>query len=399
MKIAVIGGGASGMTAAISAARCGGEVTIYERFDRVGKKILATGNGRCNLTNINADICNYHGADTEFIRYTLNSFWVKESLAFFKELGLLYKAEDDGKVYPYSNVAASVLDVLRLELERLGVKFEYQFEAKSVRKVKNEFIIESYTGSTAAADRVIVAAGGKASPALGSNGSGYPILESFGHRLTELNPSLVQIKLKNNPFKSLNGLKVDAVISLKNGTENKGEVLFTDYGISGPAVFEISGSVGKEPSAQITLDLMKEYSKEEVFEILKHHRKVFRVVDELFCGIFAKRIGQVIVKNSIDCKLNADIKTLTDSDLKKISDTVKAFTVVADGTMSWNNAQVTAGGIEVSGFNPKTFESKFAEGLYATGEVLDIDGDCGGYNLQWAWSSGYIAGRNAVENG
>lgn len=386
------------MMAGISAARCGGEVTIYERFDRMGKKVLATGNGRCNLSNVNADICNYHGKNPQFLKDTLNSFWVTETLDLFRELGLLYKVEEEGKVYPYSNAAASVLDILRFELERLGVNVEYEFEVKTVKKTKDGFMIEGYNNATAKADRVIVATGGKASPSLGSNGSGYPILEGFGHRLTKLNPSLVQIKLKNNPFKPLNGLKLYAVISVNDKIKNRGEVLFTDYGISGPAVFGVSGIIGKDSSAKISLDLMSEYSKDEIVEILKHHRAIFGVVDELFCGVFVKRIGQVIIKNSVEYKLNQDINVLENRDLERIAETVKCFEVTTEGTMSWNNAQVTAGGIEVSDFDSVTMESKLTKGLYATGEVLDIDGDCGGYNLQWAWSSGYIAGKNAVEN-
>ena len=193
MEAAVIGGGASGIAAAIAAAREGAKVTIYERFDRIGKKILATGNGRCNLTNINAGIKNYYGGNRDFIADSINIFKVCDTLDFFKEIGLLYKVEDEGKVYPYSNSASSVLDVLRFELERLKVNIVYNFEVKDIFSRKNKFIILSYDGEKAEAERVIVASGGKASPSLGSNGSGYRLLEHFGHKLTPLFPSLVQI--------------------------------------------------------------------------------------------------------------------------------------------------------------------------------------------------------------
>lgn len=401
MKIAIIGGGASGMMAAISAAKSGAEVVICERFDRLGKKILATGNGRCNLSNTNACKENYHGRDVAFIEYATEHFWVNNTLDFFEKLGLLYKIESDGKVYPYSNVAASVLDILRFELERLNVEIEYNFEVKCVKKQKEGFFAESYAGKRIYADKVIVASGGKASPSLGSNGSGYALLQNFGHKLTALNPSLVQVKLKNNPFKAMNGLKLNASVFAKNSknttTSQTGEILFTDYGVSGPLIFGISGLVGKVPESKMHLDFMPEYSVDEVYEILKKHSAVMTLVDELFCGIFAKRIGQVIIKNSVECKLNEEIGVLSDNDLKKISEKVKDFTVECDGTTSWNNAQVTAGGIDVSDFDSATMESKLVKGLYATGEILDIDGDCGGYNLQWAWSSGYIAGKSAAE--
>ncbi len=399
LKIAVIGGGASGIMAAISAARNGADVTIYERFDRIGKKILATGNGRCNLTNIYADKCNYHGLNPDFVDDVIGEFWVDKTLELFEEIGLLYKVEDEGKVYPYSNQAASVLDVLRFEIERLGVNIEFGFEVKSVQAEKSGFFVKSYDNRKSYADKVIVATGGKASPALGSNGSGYPILESFGHKLTKLNPSLVQLKLKGSELKPLNGLKLDGELTLKiNGDiekTEKGEILFTDYGISGPVVFSLSALAGRAENAIISIDMMPDYSKSDIERILKSHRDVMTNVEDLFCGVLPKRIGQVLIKNSISKKMNEDIKTVTDAEISTISQKTKAFLVEVEGTMSWNNAQVTAGGIDVRDFSSKTFESKLKKGIFATGEVLDIDGDCGGYNLQWAWSSGFVAGLSA----
>ena len=399
MKIAVIGGGASGIMAAIAAARNGADVTIYERFDRIGKKILATGNGRCNLTNIYADKCNYHGLNPDFVDDVIGEFWVDKTLELFENIGLVYKVEDEGKVYPYSNQAASVLDVLRFELERLGVNIEYGFEVKSVQAEKSGFFVKSYDNRKSYADKVIIATGGKASPALGSNGSGYPILESFGHKLTKLNPSLVQLKLKGSELKPLNGLKLDGELTLKiNGDiekTEKGEILFTDYGISGPVVFSLSALAGRAENVTISIDMMPDYSKSDIERILKSHREVMTNVEDLFCGVLPKRIGQVLIKNSISKKMNEDIKTVTDAEISTISQKTKAFLVEVEGTMSWNNAQVTAGGIDVRDFSSKTFESKLKKGIFATGEVLDIDGDCGGYNLQWAWSSGFVAGLSA----
>lgn len=400
-KIAVIGGGAAGIMAAITAAKNNADVVIYERNDRIGKKILATGNGRCNLTNITADVKNYHGKDTNFIVEIMNDFWVGETLDFFTDIGLVYKVEEEGKVYPYSNHAASVLDVLRFELDRLNVEIRYGFEVKEISRNKDTFALTSYKSEKAYADKIIITTGGKASPASGSNGSGYALLEKFGHKLIPVFPSLVQIKLKNNELKQLNGLKIDGEISAKEKgrvvRKEKGEILFTEYGISGPAVFSISRIAGERKGCSLEIDMMPEYSFNDIVEILTAHRNIMTYVDELFAGILNRRVGQMIIKSCNDLKMNDDIKKITDKDIKNMAEKLKCFTVVSDGTMSWNNAQVTAGGIETEEFSSKTLESKLVKGIYAAGEILDIDGDCGGYNLQWAWSSGYTAGKNAAE--
>ena len=398
-NIAIVGGGAAGIMAAIIAARNGASVTIYESNDRIGKKILATGNGRCNLTNIEAEKKNYHGENVDFITAATEKFWVGETLDFFSELGLLYKVEDEGKVYPYSNHATSVLDVLRFELERLGVIFEFGFEVSKITKNNDVFTIFSYKNQKAIADKVIITTEGKASPSSGSKGGGYEILEKFGHKTTDLFPSLVQIKLKTTTLKQLNGLKLDGVILAKEGKKvirkEEGEILFTDYGISGPAVFSISRVAGEKKECNFEIDMMPEYSFNDIVDILKKQRKIMKCVDELFVGVLNKRIGQVIIKSCTELKINDDINKITDDDIKNMADKLKNYQVVSDGTMSWNNAQVTAGGVDVDGFNYETMESKLVKRLYAAGEVLDIDGDCGGYNLQWAWSSGYIAGMSA----
>ena len=212
MKIGVIGGGASGLIAAISAARSKAEVSIYERCDRVGRKILATGNGRCNYTNINADIKNYHGENPDFVRDAKNSFWVEETKAFFEELGMLTRVENEGKAYPYSLQASAVLDVLRFEAERLGINIITDFEVSELKKTDKGFFIKAYSGEVARADKVILAAGGKASPSLGSNGSGYDIAKALGHTITKTFPALVQVRTETELVKALKGIKTDAAV-------------------------------------------------------------------------------------------------------------------------------------------------------------------------------------------
>ena len=400
MDIAVIGGGASGITAAITAARRGACVTVVERLPRVLKKLLATGNGRCNMSNQNAAVCNYHGKNPGFIKDVADMFWVQETIAFFEELGVLARIEEDGKIFPYSMRASSVSDVLRSEVKRLGIKEVCGFEASDIKKTKRGFEIISYKGDKLFADRVILAPGGKASPDLGSNGSGYRLAEKFGHKTTKLYPALVQIKTKNPAAKSLKGLKVDAGAGFfKDGRllkSSEGEILFTDYGLSGPPIFELSRLASVSSDGEIRLDLMPEYLEKEVYSMLLKRRSLDKALEEFFTGMLEKRMGQILLKAVGAAPLSRSSRSLSEKEAAALAKIIKGWSFPADGTMSWNNAQVTAGGTDTSDIDPKTLESRLVGGLYFAGEILDIDGDCGGYNLQWAWSSGYIAGRNAA---
>lgn len=393
-RIAVIGGGASGLTAAIFAAQNGGNVTVYESGTRVGRKILATGNGRCNMTNINADIDNYHGKNNKFILSAKNRFWVEETLEFFRTLGVVTKVEDNGKVYPYSDQSSAVLDVLRFKSENVGVKIVTDFD---VRSVTDNFKLISYDGQTAMADKVIVATGGRAAPDLGSKGTGYDILKSFGHTVTELKPSLVQIKTETEVVRKLKGIKLMADVTLGKNTEY-GEVLFTEYGLSGPAVFNLSSCLNNDRT--IFLDIMPEYSRADVYgmiiERISNNPKI--TLENFFVGMLNRRVGQALLKFTGIEPLSRYALTLSEKEINRICDIIKHWGFNITGTMSWNNAQTTRGGISTDEFNPATMQSKLRSGLYAAGEVLDIDGDCGGYNLQWAWSSGAIAGMSAALN-
>lgn len=392
-EVAIIGGGASGLTAAVFAAENNVKVTIYESSGRVGRKILATGNGRCNLTNLNADIGNYYGENPEFISYAKHTFWVNETIEFFASLGILTKSEDNGKVYPYSDQASAVLDVLRFKADELNIKIETSFEVCKVKKNKDKFLITAFDGREAYADKVIVATGGKAAPDLGSKGIGYEILQSFGHKMTKLQPSLVQIKTEPDVVKKLKGIKLNAVVSLKPHKEF-GEVLFTEYGLSGPAVFSLSSRLKKQKA--LSLDIMPEYSKEQIYEMIntRIYNNPKRTLENFFVGVLNKRVGQSLLKFAGIEPLSRYAVTLSQNEIMRLCDIIKKWDFNMTGTMSWNNAQVTKGGICTNDFNPKTMESKLTKGLYACGEVLDIDGDCGGYNLQWAWSSGFLAGSS-----
>ncbi len=391
--VAIVGGGAAGLTAAIFAAQNGREVTVYESGERIGRKILATGNGRCNMTNINADINNYHGNNTKFLLGAINKFWVEETIAFFENLGILTKTEERGKVYPYSDQASAVLDVLRFRLEELNVRIVTGFEVESVKKNGNRFELVSYNGKTSYAEKVIIAAGGRAAPNLGSKGKGYELLKCFGHKITDLKPSLVQLKTDTDVVKKLKGIKLNAIVSIGSQSEY-GEVLFTDYGLSGPAVFSLTSRMKNDK--KLSLDIMYNYTLHQIRDIINARicNNPKMRLENFFVGMLNKKLGQALLKSIGIEPLSRYVVTLNEHEISMLCETLKKWEFNIKGTMSWNNAQVTKGGAVTDEFSPSTMESRLVKGLYAAGEVLDIDGDCGGYNLQWAWSSGYLAGSS-----
>ncbi len=348
------------------------------------------------MTNINADIVNYHGKNPQFVTGALKRFWVKETLDFFNDLGVWHKVEEGGKVYPYSDQASAVLDVLRMKTEELGVEVKTGCEVKSVTKNKNGFTVKTYGDECFTADAVIVTTGGRAAPNLGSTGVGYEILKSFGHKITPVRPSLVQIKTETDVVKKLKGIKIQGALTVGDVTE-RGEILFTEYGLSGPPVFSASSRFdGQE---YIYLDITPEYSVEQLVAMLTErvNRAPKAALENFFVGVLNKRVGQALLKFLGIEPLSRYALTLTERDIAKIARTMKKWPFKTEGTMSWNNAQTTKGGADTSEFNPDTMESRLVKRLYAAGEVLDIDGDCGGYNLQWAWSSGFLAGNNIKE--
>ena len=384
IDVAVIGGGASGIMAAIFAARHGKNVCILEKNPRIGKKILATGNGRCNFTNINAKEQDYN---SEFVGPALACFSANKVISFFKELGLLSRVEAEGRVYPLSGQATSVLDVLRLELSRLSVKIITDFDVEKIEKNNAGFVIFS-KNEKVEAKKVIVATGGMASPKSGSDGKGYELLKAFGHHTTKLVPSLVQLKTE----KSVGGVRAYGKVTTASGRCDTGEIQFNNYGISGIPVFGLAKYVKKgEP---VFLDLLPDYTEDEVIEILKSRPK--QTMETYLIGILNKALGQFLLKECRISPLSKMSDTLKEDEIIKIAKKIKSWRFDVTGTMPWDNAQVTAGGIELSEIDPKTMESKLVDNLYITGEVLDIDGPCGGYNLHWAWASGKVAGSEAA---
>lgn len=405
--LAIIGGGAVGLSSAVHAynfAKDKINIIILEKLDRVGKKILATGNGRCNFTNIYATYENFYGEDSFFTKYFLEQFSPQNTIDFFYNLGVLHTVLENGKVYPYSEQASSILDALRNKIDSLNIPIKTEFDVKNINKKNDRFKIISTKGETILADKIIFATGGSASQNLGTNGSGIKLLKSLGHKSTHLTPALVQLKTPSEKVKSLKGIKITGNLKMysKNNflKEEYGEILFTDYGISGPPVFQLSTLFARYKNLIAYIDFMPNFTEEDIFNILKDRKKIlyYTNLENYFNGLLNKRLGNIISKTSGIEKLSFLVKNLTDDILKNMSYNIKNYKLEILDTNGFNNAQVTAGGLKTNEFNNKTLESKIIKGLYCAGEILDVVGDCGGFNLQWAWASSYVATKSCVKS-
>lgn len=399
MEVLVIGGGASGLMAALTASeRPDCRVLLLERQARVGRKLLATGNGRCNLTNRAAAPEHYHGEDPAFCLPALTRFGVEETLEFFRRLGLLTVTEPGGRVYPYSDSANSVVDVLRLALEqRDNVWLHSACEVVSLRRRKGRFSAESADGRQFAGDKAIVCAGGAAGSKLGGTDWGYRLLSSFGHSRTGLYPSLVQLRTETAWVRALKGVRCQVRATFRGSqgrTQCQGELQFTEYGVSGPVVFELSRAAAVAGEGTLLLDFLPAMSREVLLEQLQERRAAMprRKLEDFLTGMLHNRLGRVLLRRC-GCALEAVAESLTQAQVAGLCELLKAFSLPVLGVMGMDSAQVTAGGVRTAQFRAETLESRLCPGLYAAGEVLDIDGDCGGYNLQWAWSSGRLAGQ------
>ncbi len=403
-NLGIIGGGAAGMTAAIEAAYTNPrlDITIYERMDRVGKKLLATGNGRCNYSNLNARVDNYYGKDPHFTANALNTYTVGDTLNFFNNLGVFPREEEKGKLYPFSGQASAVLDALRNELARLNINIVHA-HISDIAKTKKGFKLTDKDNNSYFCDRLILSAGGCASPSLGSDGSGFKLLESLGHHITKLYPALVQLKTPTDEVKSLQGIKIEGTLTILTNEEvlgcEEGEILFTDYGISGPPVFQLSALAARYKGLTASIDFMSEYPQKDIYDILENRVKNLShlTMENYFTGLLNKRLGNIIARRAGIEKLSYPVAKLNKAQLWKITALIKDLRFEITGTKGFSNAQVTAGGVYTNEFSPYTMESKLCKGLYCAGEIYDIFGDCGGYNLQWAWSSGRLAGKSAAE--
>ena len=398
MIIGIIGAGASGMAAALAASENpNNTVILMERQARVGRKLQATGNGRCNLTNLHADGASYHGDAPAFAAPAMAAFNVQKTLSWFSSLGLCAVAEESGRVYPYSDQANSVVDVLRFALHRPNIILKTGFEVTKAKKTTQGFLVES-AEEQVHCDRLIIACGGLAGTKLGGSMSGYQLLRGFGHKITKLRPALVQIKTHWGANAALKGVRANCRAQiLRDGAvvaQSEGELQFTEYGLSGPVIFEVSRDVCREKGEwSCRLDFIPMWEEDELLAALRRRKETDLPVEELLTGILHNRLGRVLTHAAgINSGL---IRDLREEELKDVVRAVKDFRIPLAEPMGMDSAQVTAGGAVTDEFDSKTMESRLIPGLYACGEVLDIDGDCGGYNLQWAWSSGHLAGQCA----
>ncbi|MDR1687243.1 MAG: aminoacetone oxidase family FAD-binding enzyme [Clostridiales bacterium] len=410
--IAIIGGGAAGMFAALCILTqnpCA-KVMVIEKMDRVGKKLLATGNGCCNFTNINMREKNFHGSDTKAAWNIIENFPPLNVIRFFESIGIFSVTEDNGRVYPYSYQAQAVLDCLRFKLASLGARIVTGTAIKRIKKEGGHFYLQPDSGNEIKCEKVVIACGGASYKSLGSNGSGFELLKTLGHTITKLSPALTQLKTETEHIKSLEGIKLNAVLRVYGTPEcnnifegeeelfcEQGDLLFANYGISGPPALAASALLHENEGRCLTarLDFMPEYTEREVTGILHERIKLLKdtVMEDFFTGMLNKRLGLVILKRAGAGKLSQKSSVLEENavNAEKLAGLIKNFSLKVTGTKGFENSQVTAGGALLSEFNGKTLESKIIKGLYAAGEVLDVYGDCGGYNLHWAFASSYAA--------
>ncbi len=405
-RVIIVGGGASGMVAAISARKKGADVTILERNPRIGKKILATGNGRCNFTNIHSDITCYNGSNHKFAYSALSNFSPQETIYFFEKLGIAHKVEDFGKVFPMSDQASSILDVLLYELRETGVHIICNAYVSKIIQKNNTFQIKLENGSTLEGDKIIIATGGKAMPSTGSDGNGYELAKKLGHTITDIFPGLVQLKLEGQYFKQIEGVKFVGTAEIlhnnKSIAKDRGDILFANYGVSGPPILQISRKAGellqKNCDVILKITLIDELSQENLNNMLivRFENGPNKTIEFSLVGLINKRLIPVILKEAGIVNIKQPAAAISAKERENIAHILKDWRFPIRGTKSWPSAQVTAGGVYTNEINQKTMESKIVKGLFFAGEIIDIDGQCGGFNLQWAWSSGFVAGQNAA---
>lgn len=394
--VAVIGGGASGLffTAIAANLHKDKKFIVIEKNQRVGKKLLVTGNGRCNLTNLNTNKDNYHGSFASFIDEVLSFCPPVKVLELFLQMGLVTKPDSSQRVYPKSNQASSVLDVLRFNCEKENVTFYCENKVTKVEK-NNTFKITT-DNEIFTADKLIVATGGAAAPKAGGDKSGYELLKNLGHTIIKPSPALCPVIVKSDYLKSLKGIRVQGEVSLLNNENlvccEEGEIQFTESSLSGICVFNLSQFLEKKEKYTIRVKLMPEADFNGIYSILKNNRRLFSNLEaeNLMTGIFHKRIGLAVMK-SAKVSLNKKVSEITDMELKNIANKINDFDFEVIGLGDFSNAQVTKGGVKGDEINIHTMESKKIKGLYVIGEALDCNGDCGGFNLQFAFATGYLA--------
>lgn len=402
-SITVIGGGASGMMAAITAAEGGARVTLLEHRDRIGKKILSTGNGRCNFTNIHQEPICYRSENPLFPWGIVSRFNAQDTISFFLQLGV-YSKNRNGYLYPNSDQASAVLDALRMEIRRLKIEVRTETHCREIRPDKKGFRILTDKGSFFS-QRVILCAGSKAAPSTGSDGSGYDLAKRLGHRMVPVLPALVQLKCSERFFKQIAGVRANGAVAVWSEGQclarDRGEIQLTAYGISGIPVFQVSRYASralyeKQP-VTAELDFMPDFTEEQMKTFLRARAasRPEKSAEEFLIGLFHRKLSELWIRLS-GIPRAKEAGEFTEEETGRLCGLIKRFRVTVTEPNSFEQAQVCCGGIDTAEVNPETLESLYVPGLYFAGEILDVDGMCGGYNLQWAWSSGFTAGKSAL---
>lgn len=399
--IAIIGGGASGLAAAIEIKNIcpSADVIIAEHLDRTGKKILATGNGRCNLSNKNLTSSAYHGSVKNVMDIIEKTPSAED---FFNSLGVLCISDSEGRIYPYSRNASSVLTALRLKISELGIEEICGFNVVKIERKKGRYIIHSENNLLIECKRIIISCGGYASPSFGTDGSMIKLLRNMGYKTEKICPAIAPLKAKSEKLKGLKGVRVKGNISaVSNGkiirTES-GEIQFTENTISGICVFNLAYLFSEyEGKLSLRADLMPEISRGELEKLLAdmQSKRYMHTLENFLNGIFVKNLSVYIMKNAVGKPLTEKISSLEYNDIRKIAKLIKSLEFEVTGCSSWQNSQVTSGGISGMCID-ENLQSLKDKGIYFAGEILDVNGDCGGFNLEWAWSSGIWAGRNCA---
>lgn len=407
----IVGGGAAGLMAAITAAESGASVTILEHMPRVGKKILSTGNGKCNMTNLYMTAECYRSGVNGVPMQVIEKFSVSDTIAFFRRLGVL-TIDRNGYVYPASGQAQTVLDALRDKADHLGIRTCCDSKVLSINKKKDGRFAVKTADQMYSADFVILCAGSMAAKTTGSDGSGYELAKSLGHKIKKPLPALVQLKCKGDFFKAIAGVRTDVKVSLytmdKNGepgaflAEDQGELQLTDYGISGIPVFQVSRyaaeALDHKKRVLAVVDFMPDMTEDQLFAVLKEQKAYLsdRMAGDFINGLFNKKLATLFLK-SVWIKQDQPVSEITNKKLAELCRVIKETSFEVTGTNPYDKAQICMGGVDLREVDAGTMESRLVSGLYFAGEILDVDGICGGYNLQWAWSSGHLAAVSAVE--
>lgn len=409
VSVAVVGGGAAGLVAAISAGRAGSPTALCERMPKLGRKLLATGGGRCNLLNEKLDASAFTPESRDLVRSVFERFGTSDIKAFLGDLGLVLTAEGD-RVFPATMQAASVLKVFELELKRLPVDLRLSWDVREIRWKDGLFFLKSRDGAVLKADRVVLSGGGRSYPALGADGNAYGLAQAFGHGLIEPIPSAVPVIIKDKICHILQGQKIRvrarSFIGGRRAEEADGELLFTSYGLSGTAVLDISESLSRalnrdrRKDAEIAVDLVPFLSEDDLASRFKKRAADGWTEKDWAAGILPEKFGAVLgtwIRENRDIPAGRGLAESGAMIARALAGKMKSLRFKVVGTRGWNEAEFTSGGIPAAEVDPANLESKFRPGLFLAGEILDVQGRRGGFNLAWAWASGWLAGTAGVK--